>query len=114
MNTDIYWISYGESLSSKSVAFSNYKCMAVKMKTSTTSMILLKNLNSLELLLYSVDFSGETYVTKKIAINSLREGSEVFKWIVDDMAIGGTLSVQGYSGSVSSIYKIYLSAETAS
>ena len=77
-------------------------------------MILLKNLNSLELLLYSVDFSGETYVTKKIAINSLREGSEVFKWIVDDMAIGGTLSVQGYSGSVSSIYKIYLSAETAS
>ena len=114
MKTDIYWISYGESLSSKIYSFYGYKCMSIKIKTSTTSLILLKNLSSQELVLYSLDFSGDTYDTKKIAINQLREGSEVFKWIVDDMAIGGTLSVQGYSGSVSSIYKIYLSAETAS
>ena len=41
--TNVFWASYSESLASKTLEFEDYKCMAAKTKTSTTSLILLKN-----------------------------------------------------------------------
>ena len=42
MKTNVFWANNGKSLASRSLELQDYKCMAAKTKTNTTSLILLK------------------------------------------------------------------------
>ena len=57
-------------------------------------------------MLHNFNFPSLTFTTKTSidTFNLFEEYSEIFRWISNDIVMGGTLYIEGYFGLVSTVY----------